>query len=138
MSKRLWNRLLIYCVHQLEHPMKSKDLDHIYRLKNWLTVLTQYKFVCKHRAIAHIEEESNRGYPPRARVESHPPPRLASGSVHLSIGLPGLAREDAILPMPRALFTARFHTGWLAGRPAPSRHFKMFTIPSNPFKCGSA
>ena len=50
--------MLIYFVCQLENPMKSKDFNHIYRLKKWLAVLTQYKFVRKHHATAHIEEKA--------------------------------------------------------------------------------
>ena len=39
--------------------MKSKGLKHIHHLEKWLAVPAQYKFICKHHAIAHIEEESN-------------------------------------------------------------------------------
>ena len=52
------------------NPVEIKDLRCIHHLKKWLAVLPQYRFACKHHAIAHIEEESNRGCPPRARVES--------------------------------------------------------------------
>ena len=54
------------------NTIKIKDFKCLNHLKNWLAVLAQYKFVCKHHAIAHIEEKSNRGCPPRARVESLP------------------------------------------------------------------
>jgi len=53
-------------------PNEIKHFKCLNRLKKWLAVLAQYKFVCKHHAIAHIEEKSNRGYLPRARVESLP------------------------------------------------------------------
>jgi len=48
----------LFC-NRLEHPMKSKDFNHIYRHEKWLAVLAQYNYVCKHHAIAHVEEESN-------------------------------------------------------------------------------
>jgi len=54
------------------NPVEIKDLRCIHHLKKWLAVLPQYRFACKHHAIAHIEEKSNRGYLPRARVESLP------------------------------------------------------------------
>jgi hypothetical protein len=52
--------------------MKSKGFECINHLKKWLAVLAQYKFACKHHAIAHIEEKSNRGQTPRTRVENLP------------------------------------------------------------------
>ena len=51
-------------------PNEIKHFKCLNRLKKWLAVLAQYKFVCKHHAIAHIEEKSNRSCPPRACVES--------------------------------------------------------------------
>ena len=52
------------------NPVEIKDLRCIHHLKKWLAVLPQYRFACKHHAIAHIEEKSNRSCPPRACVES--------------------------------------------------------------------
>jgi hypothetical protein len=43
----------------VKSPIKIKYFKCLNHFKKWLAVLAQHKFVCKHHAIAQIQEESN-------------------------------------------------------------------------------